>query len=328
MVAERVADETGIELPPDGLDVEESVNKRGRKTYEARLTFVGPLQLARAQRQRIRFDLTQDELLIDPAETREVFHGYSDAPAPIPTVRCYSLSEIMAEKIRALFERSGRARDVYDVVNVGRNLRQDLVPERIRALVTEKFAFKALDPPTPSSVLSRVEADVLATDWSNALRHQLPVLPPVAEFVTALREVLEWLLGTALARPALNAVSTAKDEVAVAPVRFARSQAARALGRGAVVPPGWQQQLYGSTMDRLRYAARTRLLANVVYRGVRRLVEPYSLRRPRTGNLLLYVYEVQLGSGSGGGIKAYKVAELGDVRVTEQPFQPRYLVEL
>jgi len=43
------------------------------------------------------------------------------APESLPGVLCYSLNEILAEKIRALHERAGRARDVYDVVNVGRN---------------------------------------------------------------------------------------------------------------------------------------------------------------------------------------------------------------
>jgi hypothetical protein len=45
------------------------------------------------------------------------------------------------------------------------------------------------------------------------------------------------------------------------------------------------------------------------------------------GNLLLYVYEVQRGFGPGEGIKAFKVAEVGEVEVTDGPFQPRYPVE-
>jgi len=328
-VAEWVRDQTGIEFPVDGVEIEESVNKRGQKTCEARMTFVGPLQLARAQRQRIRFDLTRDELVVDPAELREAFHGYSDAPDPTPRIRCYSLGEILAEKVRALFERSGRARDVYDVVNVGRNLRTEMSPGEIRSLASKKFEFKALDPPTPELILARVDPDVLASDWVNALRHQLPVLPPVGEFLAALREVLEWLLGVAPPRPELVPVPGGKDEAAVPAVRFARPLAARALGWGTPARPGtWPESVYGSRMDRARYAARNRLLARVTYHGVPRVVEPYSLRMPKTGNLLLYVFEVQRGAGGGGGIKAFKVAELGDVQVTERSFQPRFLVEL
>lgn len=81
-------------------------------------------------------------------------------------------------------------------------------------------------------------------------------------------------------------------------------------------------------MERIRFAARNRLLARVDYHGVTRLVEPYSLRMPGTGNLLLYVYEVQRGAGGGEGIKAFKVSELGRAEATDVPSSPRYLVEL
>jgi predicted nucleotidyltransferase component of viral defense system len=138
-VADWVRDHSGIDFPGDGIHVAESINKRGRLTFEARMSFLGPLQLPRSARQRIRFDLTRDELIADEAEEREVFHGYSDAIEPPPSVRCYSLSEILAEEVRALYERSGRARDVYDVVNVGRNLREELSPNKIAVLAAKKF---------------------------------------------------------------------------------------------------------------------------------------------------------------------------------------------
>jgi hypothetical protein len=81
-------------------------------------------------------------------------------------------------------------------------------------------------------------------------------------------------------------------------------------------------------MDRIRFAARNRLLVQISYHNVVRLVEPYSLRMPQTGNLLLYVYEIQRALRPGEGIKAFKVADLGDVAITDRPFQPQYLVEL
>jgi predicted nucleotidyltransferase component of viral defense system len=310
-VAEWVRDRAGIEFPEEGVEIEESVNKRGQMTYEARLTFVGPLQMARARRQRIRFDLTRDELIVDSPEMREVFHGYSDAPEPLQRIRCYTLEEILAEKLRALFERSGRARDVYDVVNVGRNLRAELSPGGIRALAAQKFAFKMLEPPQPGYILARVDPEVLASDWAQALRHQLPVLPPLAGFLVGLREVLEWLLGVAAPQPALAAVPGGKDETSVPPVRFAAPAS-----------------VFASKMDRVRYAARNRLFARVTHHGVPSLVEPYSLKMTKTGNLKLYVFEVERGSAPGPGIKAFEVAELGDVQVIDRSFEPRYLVEL
>jgi predicted nucleotidyltransferase component of viral defense system len=328
-VAARAHDQTGIEFPLDGLDVRESANKRGQMTFSVRMTFSGPLHLPRAERQRIRFDLTRDELVVDPSEKREVFHGYSDAPSPPAQVRCYSLNEVLAEKLRALVERRGRARDVYDVVNVGRNLRTDLSPEDIVGIATEKFRFKDLEDPTPERIIRAIDPGVLEVDWGHALRHQLPVLPPVGEFLEALGDVLEWLFGIEAAPLPLPAVPARPGEVEVPPIRFARPAPMAGLGRVAPAQPGvWPAQTFGSQMDRVRYGARNRLLVRIDYHGVPRLVEPYSLRMPRTGNLLLYVHEVQRGGGPGGGIKAFKVAEIAGVEVTDQPFQPRYLIEL
>ena len=94
------------------------------------------------------------------------------------------------------------------------------------------------------------------------------------------------------------------------------------------MPAGGAELVYGSKLDRVRYAARNRLLARVTYHGVTRLVEPYSLRMPGTGNLLLYVFEVERGFQAGDGIKSFKVAELDNVEVTDRPYRERFLVEL
>jgi len=50
---------------------------------------------------------------------------------------------------------------------------------------------------------------------------------------------------------------------------------------------------------------------------------PYSLRRTKNGNLLLYAWET--GSKS---IKAFSVSEILDLRVGSTPFVPRYRMEL
>lgn len=285
--------------------------------------------MPRAERQRIRFDLTRHELVVDPPEMREVFHGYSDAPDPVPRVRCYSMAEVLAEKVRALQDRLGRARDVYDVVNVGRNLREEISAAKVAEVADQKFRFKELEPPTPEKILARVDPEVLETDWTQALRHQLPLLPPVHDFLDALKDVLEWIFAAAPPALALSAVPGREGERSVPPVRFTRRGTGRGIGHPRATPPfPWPSETFGSRMDRVRYAARNRLLARVTYHGVPRLIEPYSLRVPRTGNLLLYVHEVQRGGAPGGGVKAFKVSELGEVQVTDQPFRARYLVEL
>lgn len=52
-----------------------------------------------------------------------------------------------------------------------------------------------------------------------------------------------------------------------------------------------------------------------------RIVEPYSLRMTKDGNLLLFVVNDR------GQLRGYRVDRIAGARVMESPFQPRYLVE-
>ena len=63
---------------------------------------------------RIKLDVTKidREIILLDLEKREINHPYSDALKA--DVLVYQLEEIIAEKLRALFERT-RPRDMYDV---------------------------------------------------------------------------------------------------------------------------------------------------------------------------------------------------------------------
>ncbi len=78
----------------------------------------------------------------------------------------------------------------------------------------------------------------------------------------------------------------------------------------------------------MRFGARNRLCVRVRYHGHERLVEPYSLRQPKTGNRLLYVHERARDGFPVDGVRAYKVAEIDRVETTDIPFTPKWLVEL
>ena len=125
-VAEWTEAASGITFPRDDLTLEEYKNLRGKISFQGKASFVGPLQMNRHSQQRVKFDLTQDEIIADTPQLREINHPYNDAMAPTPEVLCYSVNEILAEKSRALYERQGRARDVYDVVHLSRAFRESV----------------------------------------------------------------------------------------------------------------------------------------------------------------------------------------------------------
>lgn len=327
-VAGIVYEEAGIEIKVQEIEVQESINKKSLKTFLAKITYVGPLDLPRRALQRIKFDITNDEVLADTPDVRGVFNAYSDAPNPPAKVKCYSINEILAEKARAMYERQGRARDIYDVVNISRNFRNDINIQKAKACLKAKFGFKSLPEPSVDLIFSQVDYDLLAANWDHQLKHQLQALPPVESFYNDLKAALSWWIEEVELAPTLVTISTPVQEEVIAPVHFPEWQAQSRLGIGRAA---YTTSLPGRSaihLDHIRFAARNRLCIEITYHGVKRLVEPYSLRRPRTGNLLLYVYELRRGAASGGGIKAYKVAEIADTELTQQAFTPKYIIEL
>jgi predicted nucleotidyltransferase component of viral defense system len=173
-VALIVYEETGIDLKLQEIEVQESINKKNLKTFLAKITYGGPLDLPRKSLQRIKFDITNDEVIADAPDSREVFNAYSDAPNPPARVKCYSINEILAEKTRAMYERQGRAKDIYDVVNISRNFRGEVDIEKAKACLKEKFKFKSLPEPSVDLIFSHVDYDLLATNWENQFNTPAP----------------------------------------------------------------------------------------------------------------------------------------------------------
>ena len=81
-------------------------------------------------------------------------------------------------------------------------------------------------------------------------------------------------------------------------------------------------------MERIRYATHSRLCALVSYHGSTRLVEPYSLRYPSTGNENLHVWEVEKDGKPTDDNRVYKTDEIESASVSSQTFTPKWEVEL
>ena len=106
---------SGIEFSADALAVRSRVDRQGRTTFEGKIGYRGPLAVPGWP--RVLFDLTQHEPAIDEPVLRRVLHPYPDELPVDSLVQTYSMEELIAEKVRALVERT-RPRDLYDVVCV------------------------------------------------------------------------------------------------------------------------------------------------------------------------------------------------------------------
>lgn len=303
-IAGWIYDSSGIEIPRDLIRFEVYTNPRGKISVQGRIAYRGPLRPG-GDPPRIKLDLTDDEVLVADPVSREVFHPYSDTPEGGIHVPCYCFEEVFAEKIRALGERL-RPRDLYDVIHLYRHDSTRQGREKILTILEAKCKFKGIPVPTMAMLEGKPERAELVSEWENMLVHQVPVLPPFEQFWQELPEVFEWLY---------RAV-----EKEAPPVISAGGQAIDTTWQPPVMAQAWHT---AAPMEIIRYAAANRLCVNLTYQGSRRLIEPYSLRRTRDGNLLLYAVKHDTRED-----RSYRVDRIQGAEVTKIPFTPKYTVEL
>ena len=304
-VIEWVADASGILLPPDQLSFDIYENRRGRVSCQGKIGYRGPVSPSTSAGgwPKIKIDLTADERLVLPAVRREVFHPYTDRPDEGIWIDCYTYEEAFGEKVRALAERT-RPRDLYDVVNLYRHGDTRPSPAVLRDVLEQKCDYKGIPLPTLTA-LEPHRADLEAM-WQNMLAHQLPVLPPVADFWAALPEIFAWLMGQAEA-PVRAPIEAAAAEITI---------------RSRVLPMSVPLRAR-APLEVIRFAAANHLCVDLSYDGSIRRIEPYSLRQTAEGNFVLHAIRSDSGEH-----RSYRIDRMHGASVTTQSFTPRYLVEL
>ena len=122
-----------------------------------------------AGRTKIKMDITkpENETILLPIKKKRVIHPYSDNVNA--EIKVYSLEEIIAEKIRSIFQRT-RPRDLYDLWYLWDRANR----QKAFSILPEKFKMKDIEPDIQD--LDRRKDDY-KNAWENSLRHQLKGLP-------------------------------------------------------------------------------------------------------------------------------------------------------
>ncbi len=306
-----IENNSGLTFPRQDWKIEEYKNPRGNISFQAKISFNGPIGGPTKSLPRVKFDLTQDELIVDNSELRNLHHSFSDEFNPNPQILCYSINELLAEKARALFERNGRARDVYDVVNISRNFRKEIKPQLTKDIANAKFDFKELSTPTVQQIMSAIDRDMLRANWEHQLAHQISDLPPMETFLDDLEDAITWWLEPENAKPNLQPMPQAIGQV---------------VPRTFFPTVNWRTG--PSVMDQIRHAAQNKLCALVSYHGSMRLVEPYSLRYPATGNKILHVQEIEKNGMPSNKHKSFITSEIDSASISNKTFIPKWEIEL
>ena len=303
-VADWIYERAGIDIPRELIHFEIYANPRGKLSAQGRISYRGPLQ-PRGDLPRVKLDLTDDEILVLDQANRDIHHPYSDRPEEGFHILCYCFEELFAEKIRALGERL-RPRDLYDVIHLYRH--DSIRPDRALVLRTleEKCRFKDIPIPTMEILDKKPERNEIEVEWGNMLGHQLPVMIPFEQFWMELPKVFDWLYRSVekVLPPPMPLMGMAIDE--------------------AWRPPAMVRAWHSTTpLEIIRFAAANRLCVDLKYGGTHRLIEPYSLRQTRDGNLLLYAVKHNTGED-----RSYRTDRIQGAEVTKLAFKPRYVVEL
>ncbi len=297
-VLERVHDESGIDFSiksPVFKYTDEYLYTEGSIYYRGPRNAPSPA--------RIKLDISGLEKMARPTVLCDILHPYSDS-LPVPAqVRCYAFEEVFAEKLRAMGER-GRPRDLYDIVILFRRRDLQSEPNLIKAVLKKKCELKGVSVPTLDSIQSASTKGELISEWENMLGHQLQALPSFEQFWDEIPNIFNWLEGI------------------VEPTKLSSIGADEGEDLTWTPPPTTWQLGTGIPLESIRFAAVNHLCVELGYDSSIRIIEPYSLRRTKDGNLILHAVKIQTDNP-----RSYRVDRIESIKVTTKTFRPRYRIE-
>jgi predicted nucleotidyltransferase component of viral defense system len=121
---------------------------------------------------RIKVDISKNELLLFDLETKLLFSTYSDHIESI--IKCYSLSEVMTEKLRSLLSRQ-QPRDFYDLWYLSEIEKMEI--SDYMAEFEGKAKHKGLNSENLESRIEKI-LPVFKSRWESSIKEQIKDLPP------------------------------------------------------------------------------------------------------------------------------------------------------
>lgn len=122
---------------------------------------------------KIKLEVSTDEVIILEPEILPIMHPYSDGLQGEKQCPCYVIDEVIAEKLRALKQRSYTApRDFYDLYHLTQKFsKKDW--ERIIPLFLKKMEHKNLPYTNPSDLVDDTKIANVKRAWRTSVAHQI-----------------------------------------------------------------------------------------------------------------------------------------------------------
>lgn len=141
---------------------------------------------------KIKIEVILYEKVMFPFENKSVSHEYSDSLTEnAKSIPCYSVNEILSEKLRSLIQRSYTApRDYYDIWFLSRHFKE-LDHKAIVNAFHEKMKYKGHEFTGIEQFINEESDNILKKSWKNSLGHQIPQNKP-PEFNTVKNDLKVW----------------------------------------------------------------------------------------------------------------------------------------
>lgn len=180
--------ESGVELTL--ADFKRTRDEIGEEAFEGKVQYVGPRRHRAGNPPRVKLDMTLYEKVLLEPRTIPLIHPYSDADDCCAAVSVYRLEEIVAEKLRAILQRT-RSRDVYDVWYLLKYHKDALDLATVKDVFKKKCEYKNVDFRGIQDFFKPelIESHKLA--WEPSIRRQVANLPPFKEVEADLPGLLD-----------------------------------------------------------------------------------------------------------------------------------------
>lgn len=123
---------------------------------------------------KIWCELRMYEKVFFSKENRKLIHLFSDAESVSITIPCYSLQEVLAEKMRALLQRNrGEARDYFDLWYIKTHV-EGIDWNAVKQAFLEKCEFKNIEFQRAEDFFKPERLKQVEITWDKRLNHQLP----------------------------------------------------------------------------------------------------------------------------------------------------------
>ena len=122
---------------------------------------------------KIILEIRHFELMLFENIERKIIHNYSDNELIINTIPCYSIEEVLAEKMRALIQRNrGEARDYFDLWYIKTHI-NEINWQGVKEAFFKKCIFKNIVFNDVSDLFKPERMKQVAITWDKRLSHQL-----------------------------------------------------------------------------------------------------------------------------------------------------------